>query len=37
MPEVEGQPVPHPEITASLKEVLNTSPYTIFKAAWERE
>jgi uncharacterized surface protein with fasciclin (FAS1) repeats len=36
MPEVEGQPVPHPEITASLKEVLNTSPYTIFKAAWER-
>lgn len=36
MPEVEGQPVPHPEITTSLKEVLNAAPYTLFKAAWER-
>jgi len=36
MPEVEGQPVPHVDITISLKEVLAASPYTLFKAAWER-
>ncbi|WP_367865540.1 fasciclin domain-containing protein [Pedobacter sp. WC2423] len=36
MPEAEGQPVPHTDITITLKEVLTASPYTLFKAAWER-
>lgn len=36
MPEEEGQPVPHTDITITLKEVLTASPYTLFKAAWER-
>ncbi|MBB5636133.1 putative surface protein with fasciclin (FAS1) repeats [Pedobacter cryoconitis] len=36
MPEEEGQPVPHTDITITLKEVLTASPYTLFKAAWQR-
>lgn len=36
MPEAEGQPVPAEELTVTIKELLNRSSYTLFKAAWER-
>lgn len=36
MPEAEGQPVPHEDIKTTIKEALAASPYTLFKAAWER-
>lgn len=36
MPEIEGKPVPHQDITLTLKEALATSPNSLFKAAWER-
>ncbi|WP_442589433.1 fasciclin domain-containing protein [Pedobacter sp. AW31-3R] len=32
----EGETIPHEEITILLKEVLDASSYTIFKAAWQR-
>jgi uncharacterized surface protein with fasciclin (FAS1) repeats len=36
MPVPEGAAIPHTDITITLKEVLTASPYTLFKAAWER-
>ncbi|WP_316822469.1 fasciclin domain-containing protein [Pedobacter gandavensis] len=36
MPEPEGEKVPYSEINTSLKQAITASPYTIFKAAWER-
>lgn len=35
-PEVEGEQVPGQETTITLNEVLEASPYTLFKAAWKR-
>lgn len=36
MPVPEGQIVPPEEATVNLTEVLNASPYSLFKAAWSR-
>ena len=36
MPVPEGTAIPHTDITITLKDVLNASPYTLFKTAWER-
>lgn len=36
MPPAEGAIVPAEEATLNLKEILNTSTYTLFKAAWTR-
>jgi len=36
MPEVEGEKIPHEELTVTMKELLAASPYTLFKAAWQR-
>lgn len=36
MPVPEGEIVPAQEATANLKEVLSTTSYTLFKAAWAR-
>jgi uncharacterized surface protein with fasciclin (FAS1) repeats len=36
MPVPEGAAIPHTDITITLKEALAASPYTLFKAAWER-
>lgn len=35
-PEVEGEQVPSADLTITLNEVLESSPYTLFKAAWKR-
>lgn len=35
-PEVEGAPIPTHEVSTTLKEALDASSYTIFKAAWNR-
>ncbi|QEM14270.1 fasciclin domain-containing protein [Mucilaginibacter rubeus] len=36
MPVPEGTAIPHTDITITLKDALAASPYTLFKAAWER-
>ena len=35
-PEAEGAPIPIQEVTITLKEALDASTYTLFKAAWNR-
>jgi uncharacterized surface protein with fasciclin (FAS1) repeats len=35
-PEVEGAPIPTEDIKITLKEALDASSYTLFKAAWNR-
>ncbi|HWW41581.1 fasciclin domain-containing protein [Pedobacter sp.] len=35
-PEVEGAKIPTQDLTITLKEVLEASPYTLFKAAWKK-
>ena len=35
-PEAEGAPIPTQEVTITLKEALDASTYTLFKAAWNR-
>ncbi|WP_158275320.1 fasciclin domain-containing protein [Pedobacter sp. HMWF019] len=32
----EGEKIPHEELTLTLKEAMNASSYTLFKAAWHR-
>ena len=36
MPQPEGQVVPHTDLNLTLKQALDASSYTLFKAAWKR-
>lgn len=35
-PVIDGEKIPHEELTLVLKEALDASSYTLFKAAWQR-